>query len=244
VEGQLRFLDDELRPFLAEFDPPRASTQQPGRFYLDNGSFESVDAELLYAMVRRYEPRRIIEVGSGFSSLVIGAALAANRAAGSVTAYEIIDPYPASGSADLGGRETLERFATLREETVTEIPLDAFADLGDGDILFVDSTHTVKLGSDVNRMVLDVLPSLAAGVVIHFHDVFLPFEYPREWVTEEGYYWAEQYLLQAFLAFNRSFEVLVAASLLARDHPDRLGDLIPSFAGGAAPGSLWLRRES
>jgi predicted O-methyltransferase YrrM len=240
--AQLDFLTRELGPFLSELDAPRSPTTERSRFYLENGSYESVDAELLFAMVRRYKPSRIVEVGSGFSSLVISAALDASRAEGAETRYEIIDPYPASGTAQLGWGETLSRFATLREESVTEVGPDAFAGLGDGDLLFIDSTHTVKLGGDVNRLVLDVLPSLAPGVIIHFHDIFLPFEYPREWLAEEGYYWAEQYLLQAFLAFNRSFEVLAAASLLAADHPDRIGELIPSFRPGVVPGALWLRR--
>jgi predicted O-methyltransferase YrrM len=240
--AQLDFLTRELSPFLSELDAPRSPTTERGRFYLENGSYESVDAELLFAMVRRHKPSRIVEVGSGFSSLLIAAALDANLAEGAETRYEIIDPYPASGSARLGWVETLSRFASLREESVTEVAPDAFAGLGDGDLLFIDSTHTVKLGGDVNRLVLDVLPSLAPGVIIHFHDIFLPFEYPHEWLTEEGYYWAEQYLLQAFLAFNRSFEVLVAASLLAADHPDRIGELIPSFRPGVIPGALWLRR--
>jgi len=239
---QLRFLEVELAPFLSEFAPPRHSTGVPGSFYIENGSYESVDAELLYAMVRHARPARVIEVGSGFSSLAIGAALAANRNDGAETNYEIIDPHPASGSSQMGGREALERLATLREESITDVSLDAFAALGDGDILFVDSTHTVKVGGDVNRIVLDVLPTLAPGVLVHFHDVFLPFEYPREWFTDEGYYWAEQYLLQAFLEFNETFEVVVAAQLLAVDHADRLTELIPSAGPGMYPGALWLRR--
>jgi hypothetical protein len=112
------------------------------------------------------------------------------------------------------------------------------------DVLFVDSTHTVKLGSDVNFVILEVLPRLHAGVLVHFHDIFLPWEYPRSWFTEMQYFWAEQYLLQAFLAFNAEFEVMIPGQAVAREYPERLCRVIPSFAEGASPGSMWLRRTS
>ncbi len=111
-----------------------------------------------------------------------------------------------------------------------------------GDILFVDTTHTVKIGSDVNFIVLDVLPRLAPGVIVHFHDIFLPFEYPRRWFETDGYLWAEQYLLQAFLAFNTAFEVLVPAQALARDQAERLRRVVPRMDPAASPGAFWLQR--
>ena len=97
----------------------------------------------------------------------------------------------------------------LEPTSATDLPLELFSELGAGDILFVDTTHVVRLAGDVNFVVLDVLPRLQEGVIVHFHDIFLPWEYPRPWLTEMGYYWTEQYLLQAFLAYNREFEVLV-----------------------------------
>src|SRR5207247_5820903 len=86
--------------------------------------------------------------------------------------------------------------------------------LQSGDVLFIDSSHTVKIGGDVNYLFLEVLPRLKPGVIVHVHDIFLPFEYPREWVRDDFRFWAEQYLLQAFLTFNSEFQVLMANNYL------------------------------
>jgi predicted O-methyltransferase YrrM len=240
--SQLAFIERELGPYLPEFTPPQLLATGETGFYLDNGTYGPVDAEVLYCMVRHGPPKRVIEIGSGFSSLVIGAALEANRAGGSPASYEIIDPYPASASYEMGGEEALRRVAELRKVSILDVPVEEFAALGANDILFVDATHTVKVGSDVNRVVLDILPQLTPGVRVHFHDVFLPREYPREWVEKEEWYWAEQYLLQAFLAFNDSFEILVCANTLSRDHAGELAKLIPSSTSGKPPLALWIRR--
>jgi hypothetical protein len=241
AEAQLGWLEDRLAPHLADFSPPRH--QLPGQrgFYLDNGTYGPVDAELLYGLLRECNPGRVVEIGSGFSSLVIGEALEANRRAGAQPVYEIIDPWPGSASYDMGGEDALRRVADLRKLSVTELALDEFRSLRENDVLFVDATHTVKVGGDVNRIVLDILPVLAPGVFVHFHDVFLPWEYPREWVEVKEWYWAEQYLLQGFLAFNDSFEVVLAAHFLAREHNERLARSIRS-APGAEPLALWIRR--
>jgi hypothetical protein len=107
--------------------------------------------------------------------------------------------------------------------------------------LFVDTTHTVKIAGDVNRIVLDVLPILAPGVMVHFHDIYLPWEYPREFIVERRFFWAEQDLLQAFLAFNQQFEVLFATHALHRRQAKAVAELVPETVG-ATPGALWLRR--
>jgi hypothetical protein len=242
-DAQLRFLENELGPYIKELDSPRDQPDSDG-FYLDNGTYGPVDAESLYAMVRHNTPKQVIEIGSGFSSLVIGKALAANREAGSPGAYEIIDPYPGSASYEMGGAEALRRVSDLREESILDVPVEHFRELQSGDLLFVDATHTVKVGSDVNRVVLDILPELAEGVCVHFHDVFLPYEYPREWVERSEWYWAEQYLLQAFLAFNDSFEVLFAANMLHRERREELQRIVPSSVSGAPPLAMWIRRNA
>ena len=122
-----------------------------------------------------------------------------------------------------------------------DVPLDVFTALESGDVLFVDTTHTVKLDSDVNRIVLDVLPALAPGVLVHVHDIFLPYEYPRRWLEESGFFWAEQYLLQAFLADNPRFEVLAATFALCRDRPEAMARLAPTWQPGAEASAFWLR---
>jgi len=235
--SQLEFLERELAPYLGEFAPPRASSGKPGEFYLDNKTYESVDAETLYAMIRRHAPARVVELGSGSSSLVIAEAVSRNARDSKHCEYQVFDPFP-----DPTLEDALGRVATTARLKATEVPLSTFEALDDDDVLFVDTTHTVKTGSDVNYIVLDVLPLLLPGVLVHFHDIFLPWEYPRRWV-EGKRYWAEQYLLQAFLAFNTDFEVLFGAQAMARAFPAELGRLIPTFGPGVSPGALWIRRS-
>jgi hypothetical protein len=181
------------------------------------------DARVLFGMVRHLKPRRIVELGSGSSSRVIQAAADANRAEGNELSHAIFDPFPESVPVPTSAK--VERLGA------TAVPAEQFERLEASDVLFVDTTHTVKTGGDVNHIVLNILPRLRPGVVVHFHDVFLPYEYPRDWVVEKRLAWAEQYLLQAFLAFNRSFEVLLAAYALARDGRLR-----------GQPGAFWIRR--
>jgi hypothetical protein len=121
---------------------------------------------------------------------------------------------------------------------------DVVRALGHNDVLFVDTTHTVKTGGDVVHIVLEMLPRLASGVYVHFHDIFLPDEYPREWVVQRRRAWAEQYLLQAFLAFNSAFEVVLPLHALTRRQPELARETIPSFARtrGTGPGAFWIRR--
>jgi hypothetical protein len=232
------FVERELGPAIAELDVPTGDPGVPGQFFLGNQGFDTVDAELLYGMIRAMRPRRVVELGSGYTTLLINMACRRNGVEGVDTVHEAFDPYPRPHI--LG--DTLAPPSMLTAISATDVPLELFAGLQRGDILFVDTTHTVKLASDVNFVVLDVLPVLAPGVLVHFHDIFLPWEYPRQWLSQMHWYWSEQYLLQAFLAFNESFEILVPAQALAQDHPERLAAVIPSFAPPASPGSMWLRR--
>ena len=120
--------------------------------------------------------------------------------------------------------------------------MDFFSQLESGDILFIDSSHTVKIGSDVNYLFLEVLPRLRPGVIVHVHDIFLPFEYRRDWVLEEFRFWTEQYLLQSFLTFNSEFEVLMANYYLYHYHQDQLKAVFPNLSSWIG-GSFWLRRK-
>ena len=179
----------------------------------------------------------MIEIGAGWSTLVTAGAARRNAAEGHPAAFSSFDPHPAAFLAD--GVEGLD---ALHAVGAADVPLAAFDELEVGDVLFIDSTHTVKIDGDVNHLILDVLPRLAPGVLVHFHDIFLPHEYPRRWIVEEGWYWAEQYLLQAYLAFNDDYETMLPIAALARAHRDRLGALFPeidSFRGFAA---YWIQR--
>jgi hypothetical protein len=212
---------------------PTKPTGEQNRFYLGNHLFDGTDALVAYCMVRHFQPRLIIEVGSGFSSLVLGAAAAENDSASIIS----IEPFP---------REFLRKgFPGLRsliEKKVQDIDLNFFSQLESGDILFIDSSHTVKIGGDVNYLFLEVVPRLKPGVIVHVHDVFLPFDYRRDWVLDEFRFWTEQYLLQAFMMFNSEFEVLMANSYLNHYHQEDLKAAFPNLPSWEG-GSFWIRRK-
>jgi hypothetical protein len=212
---------------------PTGSAQEQNRFYIGNGLFDGVDALVAYCMVRHFQPQLVIEVGSGFSSLVLGDAAAKNGSAPLLC----IEPFP---------REFLRTgfpgLQSLVEKNVQEIDLEFFSNLNSNDILFIDSSHTVKIGGDVNYLFLEVLPRLKPGVIVQVHDIFLPFEYRRDWVLDEFRFWNEQYLLQAFLTFNPEFEVLLANYYLSEFHQEQLKAVFPDLARWVG-GSFWMRRK-
>lgn len=235
LAAQLEFLDSALSRYFTEFAPPHDRASD-GEFYLWNGYYQGVDAEVLYAMIRHLKPGRVLELGSGFSTLVSAAACSANRREGRPCQLIAVDPSP---------RITLQPAPFLKIEDcgAESLPLERYLELGPGDVLFIDSSHTVKLGSEVNFIVLEVLPRLQRGVVVHFHDIFLPFEYPRAWF-ERGTYLSEQYLLHAFLIENQGYEILLAVHALCRDHPDRLAAALPTLEADREnyPSAFWLVR--
>ena len=201
-----------------------------------NGSYGQFDAVMLYCMMRHARPRRIIEVGSGFSS---AAMLDVNeqRMNGTI-ALTFIDP-------DMARLRQLllpddQSLVTLIEKPVQDVPLEVFSSLGENDILFIDSSHVAKIGSDVNRIFFNILPSLAPGVLVHIHDITGNFEYPRDWL-EQGRAWNEQYLLRAFLMYNPAFRVELFPSWLAMTRHDWLREHMPLCARGGG-GQIWLRK--
>ena len=151
-----------------------------------------------------------------------------------------IEPYP--GGVLKAGFPGLSQ---LMQRPVQEVPLTFFERLQANDILFIDSSHVVRIGGDVIYLYLEVLPRLAPGVLVHVHDVYLPRHYPKRWVVDSRRFWTEQYLLQAFLAFNRTFEVLWAGMYAAARWPDDLERLLPNPLGqqiNYESGSFWMRR--
>ncbi|GAC1655240.1 MAG: class I SAM-dependent methyltransferase [Gemmatimonadaceae bacterium] len=233
LDGQLALLASSLSPFVAEF-PERG----PDNFVMRNGGYENVDAEILYAMVRHTKPRRLVEIGTGFSTLVSAAGAKVNASEGAPLKFVSIDPNPSVNT-----RKTLDASLDVEQRPVAvqDVPIDEFVALDAGDILFVDGTHVVRSGGDVNFVVLEILPRLRPGVLVHFHDIYLPYEYPRYFV--ERFYWTEQYLLQAFLALNPLFKIHFATHYLARMEPGLLARTVPSFDPKAFPSGFWLRRE-
>lgn len=238
VEDALALLVGSLRPYLSEFRPP-LNPSAPGQFWLNNGGYGAVDAEILYAVLRHLKPARVYELGSGVSSHVIHVAARANAKDGNPLEHTIFDPFPYQAAA-MGPVPGVTAYP-VRTESVDPM---RFSALQAGDVLFVDTTHTVRTGGDVTHIFLEILPRLAAGVTVHVHDIFLPYEYPRDWVIDQRRAWAEQYLLQAFLAYNDHFEVIMPNYAVARAAPDVLQEAIPSFDPKTVrPGAFWIRRR-
>jgi predicted O-methyltransferase YrrM len=233
-EGQLARLERFAQyyadqPFPEQPAPPR-------RFHLDNPSYGHFDAIMLYCMLREAQPRRVIEVGSGYSSaamLDLDEHLWKGHAA-----FTFIDPDMVRLRPLL--REGDHARCTLIEKRVQEVPLETFAALGENDVLFIDSSHVSKIGSDVNRLYFDVLPALAPGVLIHIHDVAGNLEYPREWL-DEGRAWNEQYLLRAFLMYNHAYRIELFTGWLFNTRHAWLREHMPLCARGGG-GHLWLRK--
>lgn len=213
------------------------------RYYLDNRYYSYGDGITLYSMMRAHQPARIIEVGSGFSS---AAMLEVNDRffEGSID-LTFIEPYPDRLRSLL--RTTDTRKCTILEEPVQEVPTDTFGALHRDDILLIDSSHVAKIDSDVVHLLFRILPILDDGVIVHFHDILWPFEYPGSWL-EEGRAWNEAYLLRAFLQYNRSFEIMYFNSFLAAKHTDTLARTMPltvrrpSVPTTPGNSSLWLRK--
>lgn len=236
AQGQLGFFED-LLPHIAEFDSPAAARVRSASFTLPNGGFEGLDPLVLFAMVRALRPARVVEVGSGSSALVTASAVALNWADGHPCRFESFDPFPAPYL-----RESVTGLSKLADLPAQAIPPDTLFSLRQNDILFIDTTHTVKAGSEVNYLLLEVLPRLAPGVVVHLHDIFLPWEYPRPFLYERAYFWGEQYLVQALLGGSQDFDVLLANHWLARTHRCMLRAKLHGGERSYDGGSLWLRR--
>ncbi len=196
-------------------------------FDFDNGYFSGFDAAVYYSLIRHLKPQRIIEIGGGYSTQLAAKAL---RGGGKLTC---IEPYPERLNGDID----------LIQKRVEEIDVDFFSCLEAGDILFIDSSHAVKFGSDVCYEFLQLLPRLAPGVWIHVHDIFFPHDYPAEWLIERRMALNEQYLLEAFLSFNEKFQVTLANYWLCLDHADEAARLWPNaLSTNYGASSLWMKR--
>jgi hypothetical protein len=235
VPAQLALLER-----LSEAARPSGLRPVPGpenRYGYENTVFGACDASVLDAVVRHFRPARLVEVGSGHSTCVV---LDARDDLGGRPALTLVEPWPERLEA-LVRPGDLDR-VTLVRERVEEADRALFAGLEAGDVLFIDSTHVSRIGSDVNVLLLEVLPALKPGVLVHVHDVFHPFDYPEEWVVGRGWFWNEAYLLRALLAGGGAFEVVFFVSYLQRFHRSLLETRLPLCAVGAG-GSIWLRKR-
>jgi predicted O-methyltransferase YrrM len=209
-------------------------------FYYHNGSFVSGDSEYLYSMVRLVKPKKIIEIGSGYSTLMTRNAIRRNTIdeAGYSCEHVCIEPYEQPWLEDLG--------IQIIRRRVEECDIDQFKSLERGDILFIDSSHVIRPQGDVLFEFLELLPLLKPGVFVHIHDIFTPRDYLSQWVIDEVKLWNEQYLLEAFLSFNLQFRVVGALNFLKHHYRDAIGERLPilkSEIEQAEPGSFWIVRQ-
>ena len=234
--GQLALLA-ELKPYYNAL-PFEENPKSGLRYYLNNPWFGHGDAIALYCMLRHFKPNRLIEVGSGFSSAVV---LDTNDLFldGNISCT-FIEPNPQRLLSLFTDKD--RRSQRLIAAPVQNVDLAVFEQLEANDILFVDSSHVSKVHSDVNRIVFEILPRLAKGVLIHFHDVFYPFEYPKEWITN-GVAWNEDYLLRAFLQYNHAFRIEWFNAYMGCFHQNTLRETMPLWLKNPG-GSIWLRKVS
>ena len=219
-DAQLQLLRD-LSAFRIEFEAAD----------FKNDYFNGLDAAVFYSLIRHLRPRRVIEIGSGYSTRFAHKALTRNADGGRLTC---IEPHP---EERLNG---LRLSVEVIQKRVEEIDVDFFSCLQANDILFIDSSHTVKFGSDVCYEFLEVLPTLRPGVWVHVHDIFFPQDYPAEWLLKRRLALNEQYLLEAFLSFNREFQVALANHWLTLDHSSAAREL---WDGDAVSSSFWFYRR-
>ncbi len=234
AQDQLKLLSS-FEPFSRELPFP-VHADASNRYYYENSFFSYGDAIALYSMIRRTEPARVVEVGSGFSSAIM---LEVNERffAGNISCT-FIEPHPDRLYSLL--RSSDRDASTIVERTVQECDPSLFRELKRNDILFIDSSHVLKYGGDLAYLFAEVLPILTAGVVVHFHDIFYPFEYPAAWLNE-GRFWNECYFVRAFLTHNSAYRIELFNDYLRIFHREALGSVTPLWLNNTG-GSLWLRK--
>lgn len=230
----LSFLD-KMRDYQNEFE--EILKGRVNGFSMSNGSFETVDAEVYYGMIRILKPKNIIEIGSGNSTKLAVAAVLRNKQENGEYQCKIIciEPYPSDFLLN-------ERTVELIQKRLEDLDFGLFDRLGENDILFIDSTHNLKIGNDVYFEYVEIIPRVNKGAYIHIHDIFIPHQYPQRWICQSHYFWTEQYLLQAFLLFNEEYEVVLPCNFLHTSKPDILREIFPSYPMDDGPGSFWIRR--
>jgi predicted O-methyltransferase YrrM len=242
-----RNLKDLVEPYWAEFAalPPYRESRMVGF----GPGYTELDAMLLYMMIRDLKPRRYLEVGGGISTYYCSLAAQENLKQGCKLEILCVEPYPLKKLYSIPGIHVVK-------DEVQNVKLEEFEKLEAGDVLFIDSSHVVRIDGDVPYLFLEVLPTLKPGVVIHVHDISFPFNipYPPEfWVLGTlpaapywPTYWNEAMLLQAFLAFNREFKIIQSTPLLRFHDEPFLRQLIPTYRGvDEEPNTysaIWLRR--
>jgi predicted O-methyltransferase YrrM len=230
----------QLAPYARELDdvPWDAPSGTPV-YHWNNDFWRGIDALVHYGLIRHLRPARVVEIGCGWSSLLLARALAANGSPNEVQVHQI-EPYPR--------RELLASLPShwTREETILQRASTAsFEQLRAGDVLFYDGSHVARAGSDVNWFFFEILPRLQPGIVVHVHDIYWPADYPDRWIFERGQTWNAPYVLQAFLMYNSAYELVIANSALRAAHRPELEQLFAGARDGiGGGGSVWMRRRA
>jgi hypothetical protein len=227
LPGQQRYLTEVFPKYVREEEFPV------------NPGLSPVDAAILHAMIRHHKPRKMVEIGSGFSTQFAARACFRNAQEGCPCELIAIEPYPAGFL-----KKGFPGLSRLIESKVEKVPLK---DVVDCDILFIDSSHVVRIGGDVNYEILELLPRLKTGALVHWHDILLPGEYWKGWVMNRHFFFTEQYLLQAFLQFNSVFEVAWASRYMNLNHLEDVRQTFPFFDPHHDDHhitSFWVRRKS
>lgn len=212
-ENQLRLLESIASHHNPDIFPERQTSET--HYYYRNAYFSYSDANCLIGILREFKPKRIVEIGAGYSSACF------------IDCFNILDINPEYTVVDfsrdnfdsLGLHNTKYKKINFINQDAQQIDRSIYNELGDGDLLFIDSSHVSKLNSELHFILFDVLPNLQKGVIIHFHDFFINFEYPQEWI-DEGIYWNEQYLVRAFLQYNSEYSILLFSDYMEKKYRD------------------------
>ncbi len=204
-------------------------------FFVNNPNFGAGDVDLYYLIIRKFKPRRIIEVGSGYSTMVCLKAMKQNKIEGIKTELTCIEPFEMPFLNQ-------EKNITLIRKQVEDVSLELFQSLEENDILFIDSSHIIRPGNDLLHIFFEILPILKKGVIIHIHDIFSPRHYPKEWLTEKMRFWNEQYLLEAFLHNNQVYQILFTANHLVKSHYEEAKKTLIHLQLNSEPSSFWMQK--
>jgi predicted O-methyltransferase YrrM len=234
VEGQLTLLNSfNAGDEIADIDQAK---QDELAFCIDNANFLSGDAEYLYNLIRTKKPRKIVEIGSGHSTLM--AIRAVKKNAEEDPSYQCehicVEPYEMPWLEKTG-------IKVIREK-VEDVDKNLFLELGENDLLFIDSSHMIRPQGDVLCEFLEILPILKPGVIVHIHDIFSPMDYPEEWIKGEVRFWNEQYLLEAFLSHNPNWKIIGAVNFLHRNHYQQLKEKCIFLTPERNPGSFYIQK--
>jgi predicted O-methyltransferase YrrM len=237
---QKRILDEMIE--LYHEIPFTSEKSENLNYYFNNETFSYSDGIFLHLMIRKFKPKNIIEIGCGFSSAVM---VDTNNLFfnGAINIMHI-DPYPFHLNQAFGSKIPESNFL---KEKIQNTSSDRFQHLKENDILFIDSSHVSKCGSDLNHIIFNILPKLNQGTLVHFHDIFYPFEYPKKWVLDKGFHkngfgWNEIYLLRSFLMYNNQFEIILWPNYLIETNKSWFEDNMPLCINNPG-GSIWIRKK-